>query len=144
MPALDAHSGMCGPPYEALWHPPGSQSSWELRKYRMRRNLERLPSSLPVMGLQRSSGRQLEQELIIDGQARGRPVAVHRSLCLDNAPGRNCPSSGSGGSRGTTAYTQEVALPLQPLITWFASHPPNFSLPFLSSCYSWHASLQIC
>lgn len=31
MPSLDAHSGMCGPPSEALRRPPGSQGSWESR-----------------------------------------------------------------------------------------------------------------
>lgn len=76
MPALEAHSGMCGPPYETLWQPPGSQGSWESRKARRGRNSQRLPFSLFAMGLQRSSCRRLEQELATDGQAEGRPGAL--------------------------------------------------------------------
>ena len=141
MPALDARSGMCGPPYEALWHPPGSQGSWESRKYRMGRNSERLPSSLPAMGLQRSSCGQLEQALAVDGQARGRPVAFHRSFCpaMPLAGLAPAPEAGALGAPRCPARKRPCLAAASNVL---CSRPPNFSLPLLSSRYSWHASVQ--
>lgn len=72
---------MCGPPYEALWHPPGHQGSWESKRIRLGRTSERLPFSLLAMGLQRSRGRRLEQQLATDSQAKGILVASLTYQC---------------------------------------------------------------
>lgn len=78
MPALDACSGTCDPPYEARWHPPASRGSWESRKHRMGRNSERPSCPLLAGGLRRGSCRRWEPELASDGQARGRPGVTHQ------------------------------------------------------------------
>lgn len=132
MPALDAHSGVCGPPYEALWHAPRSQvagnQGWE--------------GTLRDCSPSRSARHGAAVGRAGVGSLRPGPGEAWCPHPLTRALLRLAPSRRAlGRKQGLSDGTGQSDLSLWPLQSWLPACRPDFSpcpppVPAATACQS--------